>query len=305
MTDRWVTWQNASKRSNGPIKVLGGDLNEGAAQRVTASFETVDDLLWQAVAGRLPKLGSITLARSGRIGPLVELAMATAALPDRYSDVIVEPPVFRQIERALRGGAISGAGARDRAGVFPLSRVNFDGAQTERLAWEQWAKHAENAAVAAGLAKGVVAGLMGALGELQDNVFEHSGRPESGVVAYAATEGAFEFVVADAGRGVLASLRENPEFSLLADSGAALQVAASDGASRYARSTGHGYGIGQLFRALAHDAAELRFRSGDYALRLWGDAPSLTGQVELAQKAWLDGLAITVRCTPAAPGRRP
>jgi hypothetical protein len=84
---RWVTWQKAGDRSNGPIKVPGGDLNEAAPQLVTASFETVDDLLWQAVAGRLPKLGSITLARSGRIGPLVELAMATAALPDRYSDV--------------------------------------------------------------------------------------------------------------------------------------------------------------------------------------------------------------------------
>ena len=75
-------------------------------------------------------------------------------------------------------------------------------------------------------------------------------------------------------------------------------VAASDGASRYARSTGHGYGIGQLFRALAHHTAGLRFRSGDHALRLWGDAPSLAGQVELAQKAWLDGLTITIRCTP-------
>jgi hypothetical protein len=189
-------------------------LNDAAPQRVIASFEAADDLLWQAVASRLPKLGPIRLARSGRIGPL-------------------------------------------------------------------------------------------ALGELQDNVFEHSGRPESGVVAYAAGNGAFEFVVADAGRGVLASLRENPEFAGLEESGAALRVAVSDGASRHARSTGRGYGIGQLFRALAHDAAELRFRSGDHALRLWGDAPSLTGQVELAQKAWLDGLSITVRCAPGAPRRRP
>ena len=139
---------------------------------------------------------------------------------------------------------------------------------------------------------------MGALGELQDNIFEHSGRPATGLVAYGAGNGAFEFVVADAGRGVLASLRENPEFARLADSGVALRVAASDGASRYARSTGHGYGISQLFRALAHHSARLRFRSGDHALRVWGDAPSLAGHVELAQKAWLDGLTITIHCTP-------
>lgn len=275
------------------------------AQRISASFEAADDLLWQAVAGRLPTLGTVTLGRSGRIGPLVELAMAMAALPAAYRAVMVEPPVFHQLIRALGEGAISGAGARDRAGVFPLVRFDPDSDGPERLVWEQWAKHAENAAIAAGLTRGLAAGLVGALGELMDNVFEHSGRPESGVVAYAASDGAFEFVIADAGRGVLASLRENPEFAGLSDSGTALRVAASDGASRHVRSSGHGYGIGQLFRALAHDAAELRFRSGDHALRLWGDAPSLTGQVELAQKAWLDGLAVSVRCAPNTPHRRP
>lgn len=275
------------------------------ARRVSASFEAVDDLLWQAVAGRLQTLEAIALGRSGRIGPLVELAMAMAAWPDAYRTVTVEPPVFYQLARALGEGAISGAGARDQAGVFPLSRFDSDGDGSERPVWDQWAKHAENAAVTAGLARGLATGLMGALGELLDNVFEHSGRPESGVVAYAARDGAFEFVVADAGRGMLASLRENPEFAELSDSGAALRVAASDGTSRYPRSSGHGYGISRLFRALAHDSAELRFRSGDHALRLWGDAPSLTGQVELAQKAWLDGLAVSVRCVPEMPQRRP
>ena len=273
------------------------------AQRVSASFEAADDLLWQAGAGRLPNLGAVTLTRSGRIGPLVELAMAMAILPDDYVAVTVESPVFHQLICALKKGVIGGAGAHDRAGAFPLLRFDpNDG--PERLFWEQWAKHAENTAVRAGLGRGLAVGMMGALGELLDNVFEHSGRPESGVVAYAASDGAFEFVVADAGRGVLASLHENPEFVGLSDSGAALRVAASDGASRYARRSGHGYGISQLFRALAHDAADLRFRSGDHALRIWGDAPSLTGQVELAQKAWLDGLTVSVRCAPNTPRRR-
>lgn len=270
-------------------------MNEGQ-RHASATFETADDLLWQATAGRLPQLAPFTLGRSGLIGPLVELAIARMTAPDAYCGVTVEPPIFQQIEQALADGVISGAGARDRAGIFPLSRFDASLNGTENVLWDQWVKHAENAAVAAGLARGLAVGLMGALGELQDNIFEHSGRPASGLIAYGASNGALEFVVADAGRGVLASLRENPEFDDLVDSGAALRVAASDGASRHPRSTGHGYGIGQLFRALTHHAAELRFRSGDHALRLWGDAPSLTGQVELAQKAWLQGLTITVRC---------
>lgn len=278
-------------------------MNEGEQRRVSATFEAADDLLWQAGAGRLPQLTPLTLERSGLIGPLVEFAIARLAARDAYRGVTIEPPIFHQIERGLAEGAISGAGAHDRAGVFPLSRYELS-AGVDNTLWDQWTKHAENAALAAGLPRALVTGLIGALGELQDNVFEHSGRPATGLLAYGAGNGAFEFVVADAGRGVLASLRENPEFAHLSDSGAALRLAASDGASRYARSTGHGYGIGQLFRALAHDAAELRFRSGDHALRLWGDAPSLTGQVELAQKAWLDGLVVSVRCAPGAGRQR-
>jgi hypothetical protein len=283
---------------------IRGTLSEGKQRRASATFETADDLLWQAATGRLVQLSPFTINRSGLIGPLIELAIARMMAPDAYKGMIVEPPIFQQIEQALADGVISGAGARDRAGIFPLSRFDASPNGTDNILWHQWVKHAENAAVAAGLARGLVVGLMGALGELQDNVFEHSGLPASGLIAYGASHGAFEFVVADAGRGILASLRENPEFEGLADSGAALRVAVSDGASRHARTTGHGYGIGQLFRALAHHAAELRFRSGDHALRLWGDAPSLTGHVELAQKAWLQGLTITVRCAPGPARQR-
>jgi len=270
-------------------------LGDERSDALAATFDVADDLLWQAEADRLAGRDRITVGRSGRIGPLVELALAARATPAAYAFVTVTPPFFNQVLRGLDAGRISGGGARDVAGVFPLVRLDLAGDDSQ---WHQWASHAENAAVASGLARGLVSGLMGALGELQENVFQHSGRPETGLVAYATVNGTFEFVVADAGMGVLARLRENPEFAQLADSGDALRVAISDGASRHGRASGRGYGIGQLFRALAHDWAELRFRSGDHALRLWGDAPSLSGHYEVAQKARLDGLIITVRCVP-------
>src|SRR5258706_7801816 len=173
MSGFWSRHRRANGRSGGAGEKGGGKWKGGARRGVTGSFETADDLLWQAVAGRLPKLGPITLARSGRIGPLVELAMATAAPPDAYCGVAVEPPVFHQVERALKDGLISGAVAHDRAGVFPLSHVNPGGAEAERLAWDQWAKHAENAAVAAGLSEGCRGGRGGARGEVQSNGIEH------------------------------------------------------------------------------------------------------------------------------------
>lgn len=262
---------------------------------LVATFDAADDLLWDAAAGRLAGRAAMTICRSGRIGPLVELAWGARMMTAAFGPVTVTAPFFAWLLEALDKGLIFGARAQDRAGVFPLSRFNPD---EDDALWHQWASHAANAAVAGGLPRGLIDGLMGAMGELQENVHQHSGRPETGLVAYAASEGAFEFVVADAGIGVLASLHQNPEFAQLNDSGEALKVALSDGASRHGRSAGRGYGIGNLFRALAHDAGDLRFRSGDQALRICGDAPSLTAQVQLAQKAWLDGLIITVRCTP-------
>lgn len=268
-----------------------------------ATFDASDDLLWQAVRGQLLGRGSIVLKRSGRIGPVVELMYARRARPEEYEQVAVEIPFARMIEEAMDSARVGGSGYGDVAGVFPLGR-GASGYHAEDQ-WEQWVLHAQNVATARGLDRSLVDGLIGALIELQDNVYLHSEASASGLVAYAVTPGVFEFVVADAGIGVLASLNKNAEFAELRDSGEALRVAASDGASRFDRSTGHGFGIGQLFKALARDAGELRFRSGDHAMSIRGDQPSLTGKVDTVQKAWLDGLIISVRCTSSKPAGKP
>ena len=79
-------------------------MNEGEHRRVSATFEAADDLLWQAVAGRLPLLPPLTLVRSGFVGPLAELAIGRMATPDAYRGITIEPPIFHQIERALADG---------------------------------------------------------------------------------------------------------------------------------------------------------------------------------------------------------
>ena len=144
--------------------------------------------------------------------------------------------------------------------------------------------------------------LVGALGELEDNINLHSEKAASGILVYSTDSGMLEFVVSDTGIGVLESLRKNPEFSTLIDSGTALSIAIADGNSRFDRTSGHGLGIGQLFRALAGYEGEVRFRSGDHALTLSGRNPSQNGTLKLARKANLAGLTISVICgTPRLP----
>ena len=112
--------------------------------------------------------------------------------------------------------------------------------------------------------------------------------------------------MSDAGIGVLASLRTSPDYVYLQDAGEALKVAVEDGNSRLGRACGNGFGIGQMFRALANHDGELRFRSGDHALAVRGHSPTLQGCVEIGHKAQLIGLTISVLCrTPDGKSRGP
>ena len=63
-----------------------------------------------------------------------------------------------------------------------------------------------------------------ALKELESNIREHSERPETGLLAFQTTPDCFEFVAADSGVGVLATLRDAPEFKNLTDHGRALHA---------------------------------------------------------------------------------
>ena len=138
--------------------------------------------------------------------------------------------------------------------------------------------------------------MVGAIGELIDNVDEHSEHPESGFVAYHAAANAFEVVVADGGVGVLNSLRRNPAYASVNNSGDALLEATRDGVSG-STLLKRGYGLSTLFRSLAGQNGDIRFRSGDHALHIRGTVLSLAGKLEVVQRAPLPGLTISIRCT--------
>lgn len=267
-------------------------------QTLVGDFAGADDLLWAAQTGELPAVGNVQFSRSGRIGPLMELMVARRAASSAYANVVVESPFEKLIHAAVNAGTISGTDRGARMGVFPLRRLPPDGDKTDE--WKLWASRADQAAGSVGFPRRVAGEIVGALGELQDNIFRHSSAYESGLVAFAASRDKFEVVVSDAGIGVLASLRQCADYADVEDAGAALKMAIIDGESRFGRNSGCGFGMGQMFRALVNHDGELRFRSGDHALQIYGHSPSLQGRLELLHKASLPGLTISVLCH--APG---
>lgn len=116
-------------------------------------------------------------------------------------------------------------------------------------------------------------GISMAMREMADNAIQHSGpddhRPAAGAMAYEVREGAATFAVVDVGRGVLQSLRTNPDWADLGSEPEALDAAIGSAASRR-QGQGAGTGFSALHRALADLSGKLRFASGDAVLKYEG-----------------------------------
>ena len=70
-----------------------------------------------------------------------------------------------------------------------------------------------------GLSVTVAGQLVAAMEELENNIHEHADATETGILAYKAEPGAFEFVVADRGIGIRRSLRRCAAYAALQDDG--------------------------------------------------------------------------------------
>jgi anti-sigma regulatory factor (Ser/Thr protein kinase) len=107
--------------------------------------------------------------------------------------------------------------------------------------------------------------LTGAVGEMVDNVWEHSETSVPGLVAFEVRHRRLNFAVADLGIGVLQSLRKNPHYRFLNSSMEALQKAILKGVSRL-QGQSRGYGFSRLLKAVAELWGFTRLRSGQAVL---------------------------------------
>ena len=257
------------------------------------SFGDVDGLSFAAVDGGL-RSDAMRSFRVRRLGPVLEAAHLTSAgLLPRHPWRAMSASVS-ELVAALSGqeGFWSGPGDSEETGFVRTERwgKRYD---TRLTALLMRAKRAGQRI--SGLSAQVSGQLAGAMGELESNIHEHAESPETGVVAYRAEAGAFEFVVSDRGMGILASLRSSPEYAELADGGVALRAALTEGVSRYGTGTGRGFGFKPIFAGLMDLYGELRFRSGDHAVTMDGIGPGVA-TARISQKAPLKGFFASVRC---------
>jgi hypothetical protein len=231
-----------------------------------------------------------------RIGPLIEYAFhhyedAAGHLRSR-SDSQAVNSLLNMLGAGTR--AINDTSMKARHVEFFRAPQSPEGVEDPN--WIAFCMRLIDAGVKAGLPKQFSQGLAGTFEEMTGNLLEHSERAESGVVGYTWRPGEFEYVVADAGIGVLDSLRQHPDYSWIADCGEALETAVCDGESRHGRKQLRGTGFHDLICNIARRNSYLRFRSGDHSYSL--DGTKSLPVKQLQHCAPFQGFLISAVCRP-------
>ena len=260
-------------------------------------FAILDDLAFAAERGRLLDDSEIATCISQEIGPVVELASISQSylLPTPQAAPWLMLDGLAPMVQALDNGIASWICPESRLMGFLRTSTSFP--QDEKL-WTSFGISAQSAATSAGFPRSIARQLVAAMGELHSNIYEHSQASNTGVVAYRANSGSFEIVVSDNGIGVLESLRSGSDHRSLRDHGEALRLTLTNGISRYGSNSNRGFGFRPLFIGLANLNGTLRFRSGDHALLIDGQNPTLS-TARPAQKSALKGFFASISCKTA------
>lgn len=256
-------------------------------------FSDVDALAFATARGKFDRTSLPTSYVPYRLGPLLELLHLSACgrmpRPGNWLALNGAAPMIAALEQDRE----SWIAAQDQhAGFIRATRRDLDG-DSRLTGFLMKTKRAGQDV--SGLPAAVSGQLVAAMEELENNIQEHADAPETGILAYRTEPGAFEFVAADRGVGILPSLRRCAAYASLPDEGKALEAALTDGVSRHGPNSNHGHGFRPIFTGLMNLHGELRFRSGDHAITMDGVSPTLATS-RITQKAPIDGFFASVRC---------
>jgi hypothetical protein len=261
------------------------------------TFGAVDGLGFAAAAGRLKSTDKSPRYLPTSLGPLLELLYLAAGgrLPSPAGSAWLADNGAGAMISALHDSHECWVKDTDRRMGFIRANRSTRNADVDTLL-TSFLMDAQRAARDVTSLPGSTPGqLVAAMQELENNIHEHSEAPDTGILAFRAAPGVFEFVAADRGIGILRSLQRCSIFAGLQDHGRAIKEALSDGTSRFGTDSRRGHGFRPIFLGLANLQGSLRFRSGDHALLIDGTSPDLT-TAQLAQKPVIDGFLASIRC---------
>lgn len=262
-------------------------------------FRVIDELLFDAES--LPEVlfqsALLEIVPTLEFGPLLEYQFLRKQINHRFWP-------FDVFASTVTGNSIIAAWDKRRfsenpstATLQPLSvevlRCPVDRNDFSDPRWSAFGMRLQTAAETMGVGKRFAQGISAALQEMASNAAEHSQLPESALVGYSLRGDVFAFAVADAGEGLLASLRRCTEFKSLRDSDEALKAAVTNGVSRYGGSSGRGGGFRQLLSSLEFAGCQLRFRSGGFHLEFGSNRRNRSGRV-LGQSADFCGFLVSM-----------
>ena len=256
------------------------------------TFAAVDDVAFAAETGQLDASLVRGLYVPKTLSPLLELFMLvkSGAIPCETEDLLHERNGATALFRALDNEQESWVSRDGRHGILRTGPPQtVAGTEGFLLAAKSAATHISRVPGSA------PAHLIAAMEEMRSNILDHSEAESTGVVAFRAAKGVFEFVAADLGIGVLRSLTKCSDYASLTNHGEALNLALHEGTSRHGASSNHGYGFRDLFRSVVYLQADLRFRSGDYALIMDGTNSDLA-TARLSQKPMYKGFFVGAQC---------
>lgn len=261
--------------------------------RKPLSFGDVEDIARAAMQGKLNDAEMPVAFVPRQLGPLLELLQLSNSgqVPrsGKWCDLNGAAHFVSALEQTAESWV---APSRQHLGFIRSARQEPEG-DDRLMHFLMKAKRAGQKI--AGLSSAVSLQLVAAMQELENNIHEHAEAPETGLLAYRAESGAFEFVATDLGIGVLQSLRSCKAYAELRDEGKALNLALSKGVSRHGPDCNRGHGFRPIFIGLMNLNGELRFRSGDHAVTMDGTNPNLATS-QTAQKVPIKGFFASVRC---------
>jgi hypothetical protein len=158
--------------------------------------------------------------------------------------------------------------------------------------WENYCGRFERAAWDQGFGRASAANLQSALYEMATNAVIHAFCPAGPVVGYYVSDGVAAFSVVDVGIGVLRSLRSQERFTHLTRDVDAIHAALHSGVTRFPSG---GTGFNSVFKALARQWGQLRFRSERGCVSMDGLDVSVD-KATLAFPPRLPGFQVSVCC---------